>query len=65
MLNNYLDTYKQQANAANSASKNQLDLAQNLLKLGAQGAGSSSGGSGGSNGSSLSNLFGGNFFPAF
>jgi hypothetical protein len=38
-LNPYLDTYKQQANAANAASKNQIDLAQNLLKLAAGGSG--------------------------
>jgi hypothetical protein len=32
-LGQYNDTYKQQANAANAASKNQIDLAQNLAKL--------------------------------
>jgi hypothetical protein len=79
LLNPYLDTYKQQANAANAASKNQLDLGMNLAKLavsagtgmpmgGGGGGGSFAGdltGFSGNNGSSLSNLLGGNFFPAF
>lgn len=60
-LSPYLDTYKQQASAANAASANQLGLGMNLAKLavgaGAGGFGGNPFASGGAGGSGNGNLF--------